>query len=77
MTRSNTLFYIVFMVRTKAVSKRTKPKQELTVGLHSRISNQLFEQIVEVAEVEKRTFSNMVRILLEEGLAHWKGNRTP
>lgn len=63
------------MTRTRRKVVSTKPKQELSVGLHSRVSEELFDEIVGLAETESRTFSNMVRLLLQEALTHRKGNR--
>lgn len=55
--------------------KRAKPKQTMTVGLHFRIPEELNREILDAAATENRTYSNMVRVLLQEALAHRKGNR--
>ena len=47
------------------------------MGLHFRVSEELYEEIVKISEAEDRTPSNMVRVLLQEALAHRKGSRKP
>ena len=70
MTHCTTVFYIVVMA-----IKKSKPKEQLTVGLHIRIPETLYDEILNLATAEDRTASNMVRVLLEIGLTHRKGRK--
>jgi hypothetical protein len=55
--------------------KKAKPKQTMSVVLHFRIPEELYREILDAAATENRTSSNVVRVLLQEALAHRKGNR--
>jgi metal-responsive CopG/Arc/MetJ family transcriptional regulator len=51
----------------------SKPKEDETVGISVRVPRALVEEIDRVAEDERRTRGNVVRMLLEDALAARKG----